>query len=67
MRRGSQFHRNRKAQRHRVAPTKRHQAGRMVAAFCVHVLDGAVGVIRVLGAIVVVVMRRVLPVQNGMA
>ncbi len=39
----------------------------MVAAFGVHVLDGAVGVIRVLGAIVVVVMRRVLPVQNGMA
>lgn len=36
----------------------------MVAAFSVHVLNGAVGIIGVLHAVIVVVMRGVLPVQD---
>lgn len=36
----------------------------MVAAFSVHVMNSAVGIIGVLHAIVVVVMRGVLPMQN---
>ena len=66
MRWGGQCHGHRKAQRHRIAPTKCHEAGHLVAAFGVHVMGGAIGVIRVLRTVVVVVMRRVLPVQNDM-
>lgn len=67
MRQAGRCHRSHRALHRQVAPAEAHQTGGVGAAFGMHVLYRAVGVIRVQTAVIMMMMLCVLPVLNGMA